>query len=212
MQRVTSQPKSMSPQTKPQQAVANQVNGVSKNAALAQLPTIGPEFFNQNVGSVGMPNVNANMAMSMGMGMGFGPMMGTNMNMPTIPAMNGYGGKMGGFPNMNTMGFLPQQQAMYSNGYGAQMMGNGFGSFGQNGAFPMAGGAMGVGPGMGPNMNMFNNVNAMNPMMGFPQPQQPTFGGAPPMEEDNAYFRKPVNPHRHQARQRRVRPSDYREL
>ena len=30
--------------------------------------------------------------------------------------------------------------------------------------------------------------------------------------EENAYFRQPVNPHRHQARQRRVRPSDYREL
>jgi len=33
-----------------------------------------------------------------------------------------------------------------------------------------------------------------------------------PNEEDNAYFRKPVNPHRHQGRQRRARPSDYREL
>jgi protein MPE1 len=31
-------------------------------------------------------------------------------------------------------------------------------------------------------------------------------------EEDNAYMRQPVNPHRHQNRQKRVRPSDYREL
>jgi len=31
-------------------------------------------------------------------------------------------------------------------------------------------------------------------------------------EEDNAYMRKPVNPHRHQGRQRKVRPTDYREL
>jgi protein MPE1 len=31
-------------------------------------------------------------------------------------------------------------------------------------------------------------------------------------DEDNAYMRQPVNPHRHQNRQKRVRPSDYREL
>ena len=33
-----------------------------------------------------------------------------------------------------------------------------------------------------------------------------------PADDEDAYFRKPVNPHRHQNRQRRVRPSDYREL
>ncbi|KAK3296952.1 DWNN domain-containing protein [Chaetomium fimeti] len=38
------------------------------------------------------------------------------------------------------------------------------------------------------------------------------FAYQPAVEEDDAYFRKPVNPHRHQNRQRRVRPSDYREL
>ncbi|KAK2681345.1 hypothetical protein RAB80_003138 [Fusarium oxysporum f. sp. vasinfectum] len=37
------------------------------------------------------------------------------------------------------------------------------------------------------------------------------FGQGAGADED-AYFRKPVNPHRHQNKQRRVRPSDYREL
>ncbi|KAK2735628.1 hypothetical protein FQN57_001174 [Myotisia sp. PD_48] len=31
-------------------------------------------------------------------------------------------------------------------------------------------------------------------------------------EEDSPYFRQPVNPHRHHGRQKRTRPSDYREL
>jgi protein MPE1 len=31
-------------------------------------------------------------------------------------------------------------------------------------------------------------------------------------DDDSPYFRQPVNPQRHQARQRRIRPSDYREL
>ena len=38
------------------------------------------------------------------------------------------------------------------------------------------------------------------------------FSSHQPADEEDAYFRKPVNPHRHQNRQRRVRPSDYREL
>lgn len=46
----------------------------------------------------------------------------------------------------------------------------------------------------------------------FANQQRTTFGTPFGKEEDNAYFRQPVNPHRHQARQRRIRPSDYREL
>ena len=46
----------------------------------------------------------------------------------------------------------------------------------------------------------------------FSNQQRTTFSAPFAKEEDNAYFRQPVNPHRHQARQRRIRPSDYREL
>lgn len=81
------------------------------------------------------------------------------------------------------------------------------------------------GGGMG-NMNMMNggmgrNMGNMNiptgPSAGmnggnFPNQQKSVFGESLPNEEDNAYFRQPVNPHRHQGRQRRARPSDYREL
>ncbi|KAG7289567.1 hypothetical protein NEMBOFW57_005938 [Staphylotrichum longicolle] len=49
-------------------------------------------------------------------------------------------------------------------------------------------------------------------MMGSLMNGHRNFSYQPAAEEDDAYFRKPVNPHRHQNRQRRVRPSDYREL
>ncbi|EEP80830.1 conserved hypothetical protein [Uncinocarpus reesii 1704] len=46
----------------------------------------------------------------------------------------------------------------------------------------------------------------------FSNQQRTTFSEPFAKEEDNAYFRQPVNPHRHQAKQKRLRPSDYREL
>ncbi|KAJ5585355.1 Zinc finger RING/FYVE/PHD-type [Penicillium hispanicum] len=52
----------------------------------------------------------------------------------------------------------------------------------------------------GPGMNNFANQ------------QRTAFSGPYSREEDSPYFRQPVNPQRHQARNRRVRPSDYREL
>ncbi|ROW09981.1 hypothetical protein VPNG_06583 [Cytospora leucostoma] len=74
----------------------------------------------------------------------------------------------------------------------------------------------------GPNNNFNGPMNGGGPMngvggfnrggpIGAPTgPRQPNF--PQPNNEEDAYFRKPVNPHRHQNRQRRVRPSDYREL
>ena len=76
--------------------------------------------------------------------------------------------------------------------------------------------ATNMGMAMSANENMYNNANNMPQMMmgGFSQPQLNTNipAAIPVLAEDNAYFRQPVNPHRHQARQRRVRPSDYREV
>ncbi|PYH47715.1 cleavage polyadenylation factor subunit MPE1 [Aspergillus saccharolyticus JOP 1030-1] len=46
----------------------------------------------------------------------------------------------------------------------------------------------------------------------FSNQQRTTFSTPFAREEDTAYFRQPVNPQRHQARHRRTRPSDYREL
>ncbi|KAL8801027.1 MAG: hypothetical protein Q9223_007235 [Gallowayella weberi] len=46
----------------------------------------------------------------------------------------------------------------------------------------------------------------------FPNQQRNHFSGSKVNEEDSAYFRKPVNPHRHQARRNVNRPTDYREI
>ncbi|KAF3058296.1 putative RING finger protein P8B7.15c [Daldinia childiae] len=88
------------------------------------------------------------------------------------------------------------------------------------------------------NMAMMMGMNPMmNPMMGMNGMMNPAafqgmngngmfggnFGGmnepsttqahfTTPNNDNDAYFRKPVNPGRHQNKQRRVRPSDYREL
>ena len=76
----------------------------------------------------------------------------------------------------------------------------------------------GYGGGMGNGGGGYNNGNASRPNMPpvqpgeFPNQQKTVFAGNLPNEEDNAYFRNPVNPHRHQGRQKRSRPSDFREL
>lgn len=49
-------------------------------------------------------------------------------------------------------------------------------------------------------------------MASFSNQQQTAFGAPTFNEEDSAYFRKPVNPHRHQARRNVTRPTDYREI
>jgi protein MPE1 len=77
------------------------------------------------------------------------------------------------------------------------------------GGFPnMYGNTNGGGMGMN-NGGMSGGMGVVN---GFPNQQKTIFAEPLPNEEDNAYFRKPVNPHRHQGKQRRNRPSDYREL
>ncbi|KAJ4415286.1 Protein mpe1 [Gnomoniopsis sp. IMI 355080] len=165
-----------------------------------------PDFMGMN----GMNGFNP-MAMPMGMGMGMG------MN----PMMNMNPGMMSGFGNFGPMGMNPMMNPMMMNG--------GFNTGGMNGGFPTrpmnGGGPKGFG---GPQMNggmnggvngNFNRGPPTGPRNGNFAAQQ-NMNMAPNMVpnvnangiEDDAYFRKPVNPHRHQNRQRRVRPSDYREL
>ncbi|CAG8980962.1 hypothetical protein HYALB_00003821 [Hymenoscyphus albidus] len=144
---------------------------------------------------------------------------------------------MGGMPNFPGMPFdMPQQNALFNQNFQNPMMGM------NGGMNPMMMGMGGMNPmmfGGFPNMNnMYNNNNGggvggyggmnggghvmgMNGVglqhgqgvaNGFPNQQKTIFAEPLPNEEDNAYFRKPVNPHRHQGKQRRTRPSDYREL
>lgn len=140
--------------------------------------------------------------------------------------MNGFNPNMYNMPN-NFYGGNAFNGMPMMNGYNPMMM-NPMMMYGMNGNMGMMNGMNGMG-GM-PNMGMMNgqangNINAMNgaglgrgmngngiPAGQFPNQQKTVFAEPLPNEEDNAYFRKPVNPHRHQGRQRRARPSDYREL
>ncbi|GAP92853.1 putative retinoblastoma-binding protein [Rosellinia necatrix] len=116
--------------------------------------------------------------------------------MPFPMNMNGFGQ-----PNMNMgmMGMNPMMNPM----------------MGMNAAFNpalingMFGGNFGMNPGMG-NMGFMNTGVGANGFINNQQQPRPNF--TTPNNDDEAYFRKPVNPGRHQNRQRRVRPSDYREL
>ena len=138
------------------------------------------------------------------------------MNPVMVPTVNGYPSSMNnGWNPISGIDYMPPQyNRIYNNGVNNSVSNAGF-----------------VVP------NVYNGmvdtsleVNGVGPMSSFPQQQHPslqpgtgasTFSNqqrstsysAPLIrEEDNAYFRQPVNPHRHQARQRRIRPSDYREL
>jgi protein MPE1 len=145
----------------------------------------------------GFPNAPFDMSQQFGGGYGMGMGM-SNMNMMNtygmmnpmmnpMMAMNGFP-MNGGFLGMN----MPGMNVSYGGGYGGVMGSTGGG---------------------------FNNGNTSRPNIPsviqpgeFPNQQKTVFAATLPNEEDNAYFRNPVNPHRHQGRQKRTRPSDYREL
>ncbi|KAI9836828.1 MAG: hypothetical protein M1819_000993 [Sarea resinae] len=176
----------------------NQLNGFPPPMPFNQQQQFGNQGFfpSQHIPQGGYPNNNGYMGMPSTMG----PMMGMNPGMMN-PMMQsgGYTGNNGGgwnqMGNMTGMGYAaPQQNGMYG-GYNNMLPSGGYGQ----GSMQM------------PMGNMMMMPNGMG-TGGFPNQQRTVFSEPFPNEEDDAYFRKPVNPHRHQARQRRVRPSDYREL
>ncbi|KAI9707525.1 MAG: hypothetical protein M1836_000486 [Candelina mexicana] len=164
----------------------------------------------QGMNHMGYPNGN----FFGGMPTSMAPLMSvqTAMMNPNIYSAPPYMATGGAWNAMGNMGYLPQQNSMYGGNYNAGMMSNG--GYSQ--------------PAMPLSMSMGNAAIGMTtvepntmqqPMLSngrgtgvFPNQQRTIFSEPFPNEEDNAYFRKPVNPHRHQARQRRVRPSDYREV
>jgi protein MPE1 len=175
-----------------QQAMMNSMNAMTGFPNMPVGFDMSQQFGNNGFG-MGMGGFNTMNGYGMGMAgsMTMPPMMGmgTSMMNPMM-GMNGFP-MNGGFPNMNGMGM--GGPGMYGNGmgYGGSMNVMGMGLNGSN---------SGVSNSNGGNVGVFPN-------------QQKTVFAAPLLnEEDNAYFRKPVNPHRHQGRQRRARPSDYREL
>ena len=153
-----------------------------------------------------MPNMNFPMSMSMS-NMPFNPMMGM-MN----PMMQNF--MPNGFTPVAGMNGFQQQYGMYPNNQN-----NNNNNF-QN---PM----MNSGGGGGGNQYQNNKPQTSNLPNGVPTaPKSMRYPSGPAntagkfsnqqrpagKDEDNAYMRQPVNPHRHQNRNKRVRPSDYREL
>lgn len=174
------------------------------------------------MGMMGMPPMgmmNPMMGMNPGMMGGFGGFGGMGMNPMMNPmmmnggfnnggGMNG-GGMNGGFNNHNN-------RNPNGGGFGGPQMNN----HANNAGGGVAAGGFNRGIPSGPRQSNFNNHHHHN---NNPPPHQPNMnmnnmnmnnmGMSMNMTGDeDAYFRKPVNPHRHQNRQRRVRPSDYREL
>ncbi|KAE8307488.1 DWNN domain-containing protein [Aspergillus transmontanensis] len=140
-----------------------------------------------------------------GEGMGF-------INSTGLTSSNAFTNNIGQTWNhMGGMNLNPLSNGLYgdgtngavNSGYGATNMFNGVGDSPVN-MFPishMAGSMQqSLGFPQGPSMGHFSNQ------------QRTTFSTPYAREEDTAYFRQPVNPQRHQARYRRIRPSDYREL
>ncbi|KAI2625775.1 DWNN-domain-containing protein [Hypoxylon sp. NC1633] len=146
----------------------------------------------------GMPGMMPNMMpFPMNAMNGFGQ---PNMNMGMMMGMNPMLNPMMGMNGMfNPAAFQPMNgNGMYGGNFGGM---NGAGMGNQNGIGGMNGG--------------FGNQNHQQQQQQQPhqhQHQQPRPNFTTPNDDNDAYFRKPVNPGRHQNRQRRVRPSDYREL
>ncbi|KAH6840872.1 DWNN domain-containing protein [Chaetomium sp. MPI-CAGE-AT-0009] len=186
-----------------------------------------------------MPMMNGGQGFPGGMagmnGMNGMPMGGMPMMYPGMPMMGGNYGPMGGMPNMGMGMMNPMMNPMMAGqmgGYGGMnnMAGAGGynnGGWGGAGGMGMNGGNMGGGRMNGMGMGGGYSTGPHQQQQQQYQHQQgqgqqhfghhnnnnnKNFAYQPAVEEDDAYFRKPVNPHRHQNRQRRVRPSDYREL
>lgn len=177
---------------------------------MPQMPT-GPNWMNQFPNMManfpmGMPNMNMNLPMNMMPGnmampmpippLGMMPpnMVGMNMAMPGFPAM----------PNMAMPGNVGGGQAQGFPGPGGMPIHGGRGG-------GRGGGNMGAGPGVGGAPTapkaMQQGQHGPGGYNGYPRRQFTA-----PNNENDAYFRNPVNPQRSQNRIKRIRPSDYREL
>ena len=143
---------------------------------------------------------------------------GSNDVMGGMPAPNNFPfpiPNMPNFPNMPNMMGMPNPMMMMQNGMNPYMamMGMMPGSNGMN--TNTSGSGMGVASnGMVNGVNNgWNNDNSATPPTG-PKAFRSKFSHqqASHGNEDDAYMRKPLNPHRAAYRNRRARPTDYKEL
>ncbi|KAL4948331.1 DWNN domain-containing protein [Aspergillus filifer] len=183
-------PESSQPQTK------NAPNGFQQLPFGQQTP-FGLPGFMPAPGLPGMPFPEAGFG---GEGMGF-------MNHMGLPSSNGFPSMDPTWNPMMMMNFNALSNGIYNNRVNGTS-----GAFSNTGEpsmnmipMPQISGPMAQNTGFGQGMQGMGAGNFSN--------QQRTAFSAPfAREEDSPYFRQPVNPQRHQARHRRIRPSDYREL
>lgn len=152
---------------------------------------------NQTVGAGMLPASNAFMNIPMSM-------------MPSMPNLMGAYDPMmmmmnpmlaGSNPNWTATwngASPPNQYTMAGGGYLNGMSNGNFDT--QNMPYNGFAGSNGLGTNNGSGRGNFSNQ------------QRNHFAGSKNNEEDSAYFRKPVNPHRHQTRRNQNRPTDYREI
>ena len=180
----------------PQQTGKDALESLSNS----QLPFPGGNFmFPQGMDSLVFPMANGYMGMPMTMapGLNMGSAMFNPMAVPNVSLMGGSNGNWNGiwgkgFPQSNVglpgVGF---PNGLVPNGsYGLQNM-QAQTNYGR------------LGNGMRPNGQGTGS---------FVNQQRNGLSASTHNEEDSAYFRKPVNPHRHQARRNVNRPTDYREI
>ena len=151
----------------------------------------GKYMMDQGINAITFPNMN-------GMNGFPGMQMNVGRHDPTMVGNNTFVNQSGNW-NMWNQGYPQQHIGMTGPGYQNGMYATA-GYNQQNIHMPMSNGYTGMN-GMGPNGYSRGS---------FPNQQRNHFHGS--SDEDSAYFRKPVNPHRHQARRTINRPTDYREI
>ncbi|PWY64532.1 retinoblastoma-binding protein [Aspergillus heteromorphus CBS 117.55] len=191
---------------------SKKLKGDDKFDARSQLP---------NESAPGFPPLPFGQQMSMG---GFGFMQNQPMSVMPMPDAGFAGDRMGflnvmgvpaanGFPPNLDQAWNPMDALSFSHAQGG-MYGDSLNGYAPPNVYP------GVGE---PSMNMYHmpqmaglqsnpGFSQASEMSRFSNQQRTAFSSPFAREEDTAYFRQPVNPQRHQARHRRIRPSDYREL
>ena len=138
-------------------------------------------------------------------GMTIDPVVGVNPAFQNPLMMNG--SFIGSDWNMWGGGYHQQPMNMQGGSFQNSMMPNN--PYSQQSNFMNMGGLNGTSMnGMGPNGRGINGQGRNS----FANQQRTTFSAPSTNDEDSAYFRKPVNPHRHQARRNVQRPTDYREI
>ena len=173
-----------------------QPSSVASSMAVNQQTSVSDRTFAmpKAMNSMTFPNMNGFMGTSMTMA----PVLSVNTTMQN-PMMMANAPLVGNdWNNVWGAGFLQQPMNMAGGGF-------------QNGLMP-SGGYSQYNP-IGNNFMHMNSIGTNGQGMGsFANQQRTTFSNQTTQEEDSAYFRKPVNPHRHQARRNVQRPTDYREI